>query len=309
MKIIVLGAGAMGSMYGGMLSERNDVWLVDIWKDHIDAINRDGLRMKKKDGTEVVFHPHAVTDSKDAGHADLVIIFVKSIDTASALAANKDIFTEDTIVLTLQNGFGNDEDILPYVKENNLLIGTAAGGATMLGPGNVFQAGIDLTTIGLRPGCSLASAQTIVDEFNACGLESAVSENAMEIVWKKLLVNVGCSAVCAVLEKNNAFMDFSESAYAIGLELIKEACAVAKAEGYTFDAEAIAVRYFHEGAKIVGKNRCAMLQDVDRKRKTEIEKFNGAVSRLGKKHGISTPYNDVMLLMVKAKEDGYNYEN
>jgi 2-dehydropantoate 2-reductase len=135
------------------------------------------------------------------------------------------------MVLTLQNGYGNDEDILPYVKERNLLIGTAAGGATMLGPSYVFQGGIDATNIGTRPGCSLESARKVVEEFNACGLPSHVYENAMEFVWKKLLVNVGCSGVCALLEKNNAFMDFSRNAYAVGLELIKEAGAVAAAEG------------------------------------------------------------------------------
>ena len=309
MKIIVLGAGAMGSMYGSILSKRNEVWLVDIWKEHVDKINSEGLRLKISDTEEEIYHPHATTNSADAGKADLVIIFVKSVNTAAALEENKNIFHDDTMVLTLQNGYGNDEDILPYVKEDNLLIGTAAGGATVLGPGHIFQAGRDLTTIGVRPGCSLASAQRVVDELNACGFPAVTSDNAMEIVWKKLLVNVGCSAVCALLEKNNAFMDFSPSAYSIGLELIKEACAVAKAEGYTFDPEAIAVRYFHEGAKIVGKNRCAMLQDVDRKRKTEIEKFNGAVARIGKKHGIPTPYNEVMLKLINAKEDGYNYEN
>lgn len=307
MKIIVLGAGAMGSMYGGILSERNEVWLVDIWKEHIDEINKNGLRLKIDENTQRLFHPHAVTDSREAGTADLVIIFVKSVQTASALSENRHIFRDDTMVLTLQNGYGNDEDILPYVKERNLLIGTAAGGATMLGPSYVFQGGIDATNIGTRPGCSLESARKVVEEFNACGLPSHVYENAMEIVWKKLLVNVGCSGVCALLEKNNAFMDFSRNAYAVGLELIKEAVAVAAAEGYIFDADAIAYRYFTEGAKIVGKNRCSMLQDVDKRRKTEVEKFNGAIVRLGKIHGIPTPYNEIILRLINAKEDGYNY--
>lgn len=297
----------MGSMYGGILSKRNEVWLVDIWEEHIEEVNKNGLRIKIDENTENLYHPYAVTDSKKAGIADLVIIFVKSVSTAIAMVENKHLFKENTMVLTLQNGYGNDEDILPYVSENNLLIGTVAGGATMLRPGYVFQAGIDATNIGTRPGCSFEKAKRVVEEFNASGLPSFLCENAMEMVWKKLLVNVGVCPVCALLEKNNAFMDYSRNAYSLGLELIKEAVTVAAVEGYMFDANAIAYRYFTEGAKIVGKNRCSMLQDVDKKRKTEIEKFNGAVVRLGKKYGVPTPYNEVMLKLINAKEDGYFY--
>lgn len=309
MKIVVLGSGAMGSMYGSILSQRNEVWLYDIWQDHIDEINKNGLKIKFPDNSEKIFHPHATTNAESIGMADLVIIFVKSIDTPTVLAQNKFLFKDSTMVLTLQNGYGNDEDILPYVQENNLLLGTTSGGATLLGPGHVFQVGLDLTTIGVRPGCSLEMAEKVVEEFNACGINSVTSNSAMEMVWKKLMVNIGCCAVLSLLEKNNGFLDYSSHAYDVALAAVREACAVAKADGYTFDADAICHHFFHVNAPVMGRNLCSMLQDTNRKRKTEIEKFNGAVVKLGKKYGVPTPYNEVLVKLVQAKEDGYHYEN
>ncbi len=306
MKIAILGAGAMGSLYGGPLSQNNDVWFIDVWKEHVDKINKEGLKIKFEENI-VVYNPKAASSSQGIGKADLVIIFVKSTNTEEALKNNNELFGEDTIVLTLQNGYGNDNDILPYVKKENLVIGTSACGATVLGPGYVLQAGIGVTTIGVLDGVSLKKAKILANVLDSAGFECLVTENIMETVWSKLLVNIGLNGVLAMLDMRNGFMAESRAAYDIALELLKEAALVASAEGYDFDYNQIAKKYYIDGAKVVGKNICSMLQDVRKKRKTEVERINGVVVDLGKKHGISTPYNELIVKFINAKEDSYNF--
>lgn len=307
MKIAILGAGAMGSLYGGPLSQKNDVYLIDTWQAHVDQINQNGLVIQTATG-ENTYHPKAVTRAAEVGAADLVLIFVKSVHTGAALAQSRELFDNHTVALTLQNGYGNDEDILPYVQADNLLIGTTASGATVLQAGKIFQAGIGPTHIGTRDNRTSKNIAQIVQLFNDCGIESYASDNIMQAVWTKLMVNVGINAVTALLSVRNGFLAESKAAYDIAEELVKEGAAVAKAEGYELDAAAIAEKYYIHGAKVVGQNRSSMLQDVDKKRKTEIEKINGAIVRIGKKHNISTPYNELIVKLINAKEDTYSFQ-
>lgn len=308
MKIVILGAGAMGSLYGGPLSTHHEVWLLDVWKEHVERINKEGLVIRQGDTKSSIYHPKAACSASETGAADLAIIFVKSVDTAEALAKNREIFGPDTMVLTLQNGYGNDEDILPYIRAENFFIGTTACGATMLGPGEVFQAGKGITSIGVTKTGSLERAQQIVDILEESGFEAKTAPDVMEAVWIKLLVNVGLNAPLALLGVRNGFIGDSSNAMEIGKALVAEGVAVAEAEGYHLDGDAIVQHYYVEGSKVVGKNRCSMLQDMDRKRKTEIGKINGAIVKLGKRHGIPTPYNEVFTYLVQAKEETYCYE-
>lgn len=308
MKIAIMGAGAMGSLYGGPLSEHNEVWFLDIWKEHVDTVNSKGLTINSNGAEPAVYHPHAATSPEEIGVSELVVIFVKSINTSEAMAANKALFGPDTMVLTLQNGYGNDEDILPYIQAKNLFIGTTACGATMVGPGCVFQAGRGITCVGVTKSGDLNRAQRIVDVLNESGFESKVSPDVMQAVWTKLMVNVGLNAPLALLGVRNGFIAASEHALEIGRKLVAEGVAVAAAEGYQIDGEEIVQHYYIEGSKVVGMNRCSMLQDVDKKRKTEIGKINGAIVKLGQRHGISTPYNEVLQKLIEAKEDSYTFE-
>lgn len=307
MKIAVLGAGAMGSLYGSKLSACNEVWLVDVWKDHVDTVNEKGLTVTTNDGQATVFHPHATTDASVVGTVELVIVFVKSVNTAAALRQSACLFGEDTMVLTLQNGYGNIEDILPFVREENLFVGTTAAGATMIGPGHVRQAGMGPTNVGVPNPVNLGRAQKIVDLFLESGFPASASDNVMQTIWTKLMVNVGLNAALALLNVRNGFIADCEHALQLAKQLVQEGTAVAAAEGYSISPEEIVQHYYIEGSKVVGHNRCSMLQDVDHLRKTEVERINGAIVDLGKKHGIPTPYNEVLTLLIKAKEDTYHY--
>ena len=112
MKISVIGSGAMGSLYGGYLSQKNEVYLLDVWEEHINTINNKGLIIDENDGSSSIFTPRAFTKAEDIGVVDLAIVFVKSIMTEAAMEANKALIGKDTIVMTLQNGYGNGDDIM-----------------------------------------------------------------------------------------------------------------------------------------------------------------------------------------------------
>ena len=180
MKIGIIGAGAMGSLYGGLLSKQNDVYLIDIWKEHIDCINRDGLKILE-DKVENIVYPKATTDSKLVPHLDLVIVFVKSIHTLKAIQSNQDIILDDTVVLSLQNGYGNTEDIETLVKRENIIVGTTSHGATLLGPGKIKHAGVGMTYIGALDEKSRYKAEKIKGIMQNCGIDAEVSLSLIHI--------------------------------------------------------------------------------------------------------------------------------
>ncbi|HYH05186.1 MAG TPA: 2-dehydropantoate 2-reductase [Bacillota bacterium] len=302
MKIAVLGAGAMGSIYGGFLSLQHEVWLIDIWQEHVDAINREGLTVEEGDHNHR-FYPKAVTSAKKVGPVDLVVVFVKSIDTAQALAQNQELFTPETTVLTLQNGWGNAEDILNYVQAEQLLVGTTSHGGNVLGPGKVRQAGRGQTFLGAYSEGS-ARAQVIVTALKEAGFTAFVTDNIMEMIWKKLCVNSVINPITALLNVRNGYIVDCGQTLALLENLVREAVMVINTTGITLDPTAM-IAEVQKIAGLTQDNRSSMLQDVAKKRKTEIERINGAIVAQGNHTGIATPYHTMMLQLVQALEKTY----
>jgi 2-dehydropantoate 2-reductase len=302
MKIAVLGAGAMGSIYGGFLSQKNEVWFIDVWKEHVDKINAEGLRIEEGDHM-FVFHPKAVDNAKSVGPVDLVIVFVKSIDTSAALAKNQELFDKKTMVLSLQNGWGNADDIIKYVAEDNLFLGTTTHGGNVLGPGHICHAGRAKTFVGVRTG-SPERAKVIVAALIEAGFDAFVADNVIKMVWAKLFANIVANPITALLNVRNGYMVECEDTEALMDSIIREAVTVVNATGMDFNADVI-IADVKKGAHITAENRSSMLQDVTKKRKTEIEKISGAIVAKGKEVGIPTPYNTTMLRLIKALEGTY----
>lgn len=301
MNIGIIGAGAMGSLYGGLLSQQNNVYLIDIWKEHVDKINQDGLTIVEENGDNIVY-PKATTDSNTLPQLDLVIVFVKSIHTLSAIEQNKNIIGEDTIVLSLQNGYGNIEDIEKVAKKENIIAGTTSHGATLLSPGKIKHAGIGMTYIGSLDKESKDKAQKVRDIMMECNLETEVSENILELIWSKLIVNVAINPLTAILQKENGKLLESNYTQELMSNLIDEAIDVAKALEINFDKEDT-LEHVKKVAKNTQNNKSSMLQDVLNKRETEIDKINGAVVREGKKLGVDTPLNNILVMLIKSLND------
>ncbi|MHB1004215.1 MAG: ketopantoate reductase family protein [Chloroflexota bacterium] len=301
MRIGVIGAGSMGSVYGGRLAASgNEVWFVDIWQEHVDALNRDGLRLI--DATsERVIPAKATTDPGTVEPVDLAIVFVKSPDTAAAVRAALPMAGPETLFLTLQNGMGNRETIAALMGEERVLAGICYVGANLLGPGVVRHTSNAGTLIGEADGYRSARVEKIVGLLNEAGLPAKVSDNIMGEIWGKLIINAIGNASCAL---TGSLVDDLVK-YDCGRQWMRlvadEAEAVARAAGMILPyANAYAKMYAN--CKVAGPAKPSMMQDVEKGRWTEVDYINGAIVREGERLGIPTPYNRALTLLTKMVE-------
>lgn len=300
MKIAIVGAGAMGCLYGAKLSAdpTNEVYLIDVWKDHIDAVNENGLLMEENGETAAYRAVRGVVDARPAGICDLVIVFVKSTLTKTAVKENKAVFGPDTIALTLQNGLGNIDLIRAEIGDGNVIAGTTAHGATMLGPGKMRHAGSGKTIIGELDGRSTDRLKMIGELFQAAGLETELSDNVIGLVWDKLMVNVGINALTGITRlQNGELMNYPEIEELLEAA-VKEAHAVAKAKGIRLSYDDPVV-HTKDVCRATAANKSSMLQDILNHKQTEIDMINGAVVREAAEAGIAAPVNLVLTNLIK----------
>ncbi|MCC9295227.1 ketopantoate reductase family protein [Clostridium sp. MT-14] len=301
MKIAIIGAGAMGSLYGGYLSRvSSKVYLVDVWQQHVDAINEEGLKIDEKDHA-VIVKPEAVNDAASVGPVDLAIIFVKSINTPAAMEKNAVIFGPNTLILSLQNGYGNIEKIAKYADINNIIAGTTAHGATMIEPAHIKHAGCGETNIGWAKSKNDKRIYEISEVLNSAGFKTVVSDNVMELIWSKLIINVGINALTAILKLKNGDLLAGNETKDLMRMSVNEAVKVAKAKGTEFNGSDM-VKKVMDVAFATSENKSSMLQDILNGRKTEIDTINGAIVNEGEKFSIDTPVNLILTNLVKALE-------
>lgn len=303
MKIAIIGAGAMGCLYGGKLStvSENTVFLLDVWKDHVEAINSHGLCIEE-DGKNLCYDKlSAFTNAENVGIVDLAIVFVKSTLTAQAMESNKAVFGKETLVLTLQNGLGNIDIIKQFVDEKNIIAGTTAHGATLLEAGKIRHAGVGLTVIGRLDGAWDNRIQEVANIFNMSKMETRISDKVMGLIWDKLLVNIGINALTAITGLKNGHLLHYPEIEEILTAAVMEGAAVAKAKEVPLCLED-PVSHTKEVCRATAENRSSMLQDMLHGKKTEIEMINGAVVREAKLMGIDTPVNQVLTNLVRFLE-------
>lgn len=304
-RIAVLGSGAMGCLYGGMLAEAGcDVVLIDVWKKHIDAINASGLKIEGLSGDRTVRNIRGVTDPAEVGVADLVIVFVKATMTEQAMRDAIPLVGKNTTILTLQNGLGNVEKLCGVVDVSHVIAGTTGHGSTLVGPGHIRHAGMGDTVIGEPDGRRSDRIEALAALFGKAKFSTHISENVMGLIWTKLIVNIGINALTAITGlANGRLVDFPETEELMTMA-IGEACAVAKAKGIRFEVDDPA-EHTKQIARKTAANRSSMLQDVTAKRPTEVSVINGAVVDEGKRLGIPTPVNVVLTDLVLVKQKTY----
>jgi 2-dehydropantoate 2-reductase len=305
MKIAVIGSGAMGSLYGGILAENgNEVYFIDIFEPHVNKINEKGLCIVENGSERYIKNIKATTNANEVGKVDLAIVFVKSTITDIAVKQNSAVFGEKTVVLTLQNGLGNVEKISTVVNSNQIIAGTSANGASMIEPGKINHAGSGGTTIGEIDGAitdRIKELQRLLDvpKLGPCN----VSDNVMGLIWDKLLVNVGINALTAITGfKNGQLLEHEESIMMLE-KLVNEGIEVANALGIKLGFKG--TEHCKEVCRATSANISSMLADVRNKRKTEIININGAIVSQGKSVNIPTPYNEVMTNLILLKQKNY----
>lgn len=303
MKISIIGSGAMGSLFGALLAQSgHDVVLIDIRQDHVDAINTEGLGVQFGGKTRK-YAIKASTSIEDGNNSDLIIIFVKSPQTKEAAVAALKCLNDTGSVLTLQNGMGNADIISEIIPPDQVIAGTTSHGATLLGAGLIHHAGAGPTTIGPWSETSSSDLEAIKDMFCKAGIETQLEENIHLIIWKKLIINVGINAITALTGiKNGQIVDAPPTANLVH-RAVQEACDVALAHGVKLPDDI--VEHVFTAAKATGPNRSSMGQDVDNRRRTEIDVINGAVVCLAKNKNIDVPVNQTLTSLVEILQHYY----
>ena len=188
MRIAVIGAGAMGSIYGGHLSQHNDVLLVDTNEKVVEQVANNGLLIDE-DGTTHTYHPGAVSNTKGQEPADLVILFVKALFSRAALEGNRGLIGPNTRLMTLQNGAGHEDLLKEFVDEDHIVIGTTEDNGAVLGMGHVRRGGTGVTNVGMLVEDKEGFLPQLKRAFDQCGFNVKIHENIQTLIWDKLFTN------------------------------------------------------------------------------------------------------------------------
>lgn len=301
MKIAVIGAGAMGSIYGGHLSLHHDVFLVDTNQSIVDQINAEGLRLQE-DGTDHIYHPTAVTSSEGLGAMDLVILFVKALYSKAALSGNREFIGKDTYVLTLQNGSGHEDILAEFVPEHHILIGTTEDNGAVLEPGYVRHGGEGKTNIGMLAADEQGILPRLKQVFDECGFQLHIHEDIQRLIWDKLMTNVSLSAVTGVLQVKMGYIAANSHAWTLAEHLVKEAIAVAAGLGMNFSEEKVLDKV-RKTSQNSPEGITSICMDLSLGRKTEVDTISGSVVRASKKCGVPAPTHEMMVALIHALEE------
>ncbi len=301
MRIAILGAGAMGMLFGGYLSRENEVWLVDVSQERVDKIRQDGVRIREPGG-DVVVRPNAVADTRDLGQMDLIIVFVKAMFTISALQSNRHLIGDNTYLMTLQNGAGHEAKLLQFVDRDHVIIGSTQHNSSVIANGHVHHGGGGKTSIGLLTSNSQRVAhvaQTLTD----CGIACTTNDAVKQQIWNKLFLNTAASSLTAVLQVPLGFILEDRFACAMMESLAKEAVAVANAEGIAnFDEDKVIA-----DIKTVLANArngyTSIYADIKNGNRTEVDTISGSVVEAAKELNIPVPCHEMVVRMIHAMED------
>src|SRR6056297_1287741 len=238
MRIVIIGTGAMGSVYAGLLGDAGlDIVAVDTWAAHIEAIRRDGLRVSGASG-ERVARISATTDAREAGPADLVIIATKADGVEAAARAARAILTEDGVVLTIQNGLGSAEKVAAIIGEDKTLIGVVGGfGASIPQPGHVHHNGWEFVRLGEYRGGTSARLEHIADIWRKGGFKVLLFADIHQLVWEKFICNVAFSGTCTLTGLTIGEVLADPDAFSVAAACATEAHAVARAKGIAVDID------------------------------------------------------------------------
>ncbi|WP_072385514.1 2-dehydropantoate 2-reductase [Hyphomicrobium sp. CS1BSMeth3] len=306
MKIAIIGVGAMGSVYAALLADqgKHDVWAIDTWKEHVDAIREKGLRVEGASGDRTV-RMNATTNPADVKDADLVIVATKYDGVGAAAKAALQIGKPDAPILAIQNGLGSADIVADVVGSKRIMLGVVGGfGASMKGPGHAHHNGMEFLRLGEMDGGMTPRLETVAEAWRKGGFKVLTFDDIHKMVWEKLICNCTYSGPCALTGLRVGEVQSNPSALSIAAACAHEAYQVARAKGITLDFDD-PVRYVREfGQKIPGA-RPSMLLDHLAGRRAEVDNINGAIPREGAKVGIATPVNSVVVALLKAKESGF----
>jgi 2-dehydropantoate 2-reductase len=307
-KVAVLGAGAMGCLFGGLMAEKGlDVILIDVWKDHVDAINKNGLKMDGHGGDRFI-KIKATTDPSTLNPVDAIIIMCKATALETALTNAKNIIGDQTMLMSFQNGIGHEAIMQEIAGKDKVLGGTTTQASNIMGPGHIKNHGSLPSWIGEYEGGMSDRVSDLAETFTAHNLETIAVADIKKRKWMKLFALTAIGPLSSVFDLHHTDLYITNKNQKVsrnlGKQIILETREVAKADGVNV-SEDECLEMFNKIVDSKQTNKSSMCFDILNKRKTEIEFINGAVAKIGKSHGIKTPMNDLMYNMIMVKEGMY----
>jgi len=301
MKIVIVGAGAMGTLFTAFLARTGEeVHLLDKHPERVKIIKRKGIKVSGASRLEVPGSKLQVTSkSEKIGIADLIIIFVKAYATADVAEKIRPLVGKNTSILTLQNGLNNINALIKFFGKEEIFGGTTAQGATYLGAGEVFHAGKGETIIGAMSREQRTKSEKISKIFNRAGIETKVTDNLESAIWSKLVLNSAINPLAALTRRKNG-------------DLVKEKnlcnllCVIALETSKVAQAKGIKLLYSNPERKVIescqktAENINSMLQDILQNKRTEIDFLNGAIVKEAKKVKVDAPLNQILWILVKS---------
>lgn len=308
MKIAVLGGGAMGGLFSGYLSRRNDVTIIDVNQVLVDTINQKGVCVWEPDGELNVFHPYASVCGAGMSPVDLMIIFVKAMYSEHALEVNQELIGQDTYLMTLQNGRGHEELLMRFADKAHIIIGTTQHNASVGGIGVTFHGGEGHTVIGCLEG-GTGKLENMARNFSSCGIPTSASGEVQKMIWNKLFTNVSVSALTGALQCPLGYIRSNPYAWKLCARLVREAVDVANAEGMEFDYQ----QKLDEVAAVCDNSPdgvTSICADIRKGRCSEVDTISGSVVKAGRQNGVPAPSHEFLVSFIHALEglSGLNRE-
>src|SRR5258708_2014777 len=302
MKVAVVGCGAMGSVYAALLGDAgHEVWAIDSWQEHVEAMKANGLRLEGASGDRTV-RVNATTNAADAGLCDLAILATKAMHVEKAARSMQPLLRPDPVVLSIQNGLGGPDAAAQVLGRERVLVGVVGGfGASMKAPGHAHHNGWELVRLGELTGPITPRLEAVADVWRSGGFRVKCFDDIDQLVWEKLICNVCFSGTCAVTERTIVEVIDDPDTWKVASGCAAEAYNVARARGIKLDFTD-PVTYVHAFGMKIPNARPSMLLDHIAARMSEIEAINGAIPVAAKAAGLHAPYNEVISALVRAKE-------
>lgn len=301
MKVLILGAGAMGCLYGAALHRAGcEVVFVDVNQSHIDAINARGLELETRAGVEHLPIP-ARRPEEISEPVDLVVVFTKTFHTEAALAGIAQAIGPQTWLLSLQNGLGNDRRLAAHAAEERVLVGASSLPSDLVGLGRVRSHGEGGSKLFPAFGGDPAFARQVCELLSQGGLPAELEPNIHVAIWSKAIFNATMNPLCALTRRTPGFLGANPESRAMITAAIDEGVAVANACGI-----AVAAQPIHDLTEVSmtdhANHEASMLQDVKAGRRTEVDAINGAIVEAGREAGVAAPVLETLWRLVKLEE-------
>lgn len=296
MNIVVLGAGAIGSLFGGLLSKENEVVLVGN-KRHVQSINKKGLTIKGFTNKNLKIK--AIDSIKKIDFIpDVIILSVKSFDTEKTIKTVKNNIGKNTFIVSLQNGLNNIEVLKKYFEEDKIIVCLTTHGVVFSKPGLIYHKGIGKTVLGGIKNDSDDFCKLLSSSFNQVGIPNSITEDVFRDMWIKAIVNSSINPITAYFNCKNGYLLKNPILKKFVQKLCKESTDVAISKGFNLCFDEMIDKTF-EVIVDTSDNFSSMLQSVLNNKQTEINSINGIIIKMGEKNNLNTSLNKIFLHLLK----------